>query len=300
MIVDDVLRRSSRQTRESLEPIVRGATYVRIQNVADFFWLHEQDVWNTRNDFHCVALPWPTTWMEWKMPVVARFGDDIDPRFGHAYRELGFINLAVVMQQQADPLPAYGVCSELQMIMMSAELGVLGEQSWPVDAEGRIVHVPMGDGQILKPVAFTDVLLRGRRDVATGRKIEAALELTHVFPVLLALSFCHAKNIYATSCEIPRALFKARQRSGAVPVSRFYTLDIGPIQGAIERAKQEHGIGLRQALHLVRGHFKHYTASAPLFGAHTGAYWWGLHARGDSRHGEIRKDYNVVPVVERV
>lgn len=296
MIVDGVLRRSSREMRQYLEPIVRGATYVRIQNVADFFWLHEQDVWDASEDFYCVAPPWPTTWMEWRMPTVARIGNDIRPPFDPAFNQLGLTNVAVVMMQEANPLSKYGIESALRMIMMSAESGVLGEQSWPVDPLGRIVHVPMGAGKVLKPGMLTDVLLKGRRDLRTGEMIRSVLELTHMFPALLALSFCHAKNIKAIPQETPRALFKARQRRGEIPVSRFYTLDIGPIQGVIERAKQEHGVGLKKALHLVRGHFKHYTESAPLFGSHTGAYWWGLHARGDSRRGEIRKDYNVLPM----
>ena len=45
--------------------------------------------------------------------------------------------------------------------------------------------------------------------------------------------------------------------------------------------------------HLVRGHFKHYTEDAPLFGKLTGSYYWGAQYRGDIEVGEVYKHYEV-------
>jgi len=45
--------------------------------------------------------------------------------------------------------------------------------------------------------------------------------------------------------------------------------------------------------HVVRGHFRTYTAEAPLFGKHVGRWWWAAHARGDATNGEVVKDYEV-------
>ncbi|MGV9615167.1 hypothetical protein [Nocardia xishanensis] len=50
-------------------------------------------------------------------------------------------------------------------------------------------------------------------------------------------------------------------------------------------------------LHLVRGHFKTYTADAPLLGKHVGTYWWQPAVRGDREHGVIETSYRVVPPV---
>jgi hypothetical protein len=51
--------------------------------------------------------------------------------------------------------------------------------------------------------------------------------------------------------------------------------------------------GLRSALHICRGHFKSYTEDAPLFGKHTGTYWWADRVRGDRSRGRVEKDYAV-------
>lgn len=43
--------------------------------------------------------------------------------------------------------------------------------------------------------------------------------------------------------------------------------------------------------HVVAGHFKTYTAEAPLLGRAVGTFFWGQFARGSRRAGEIRKVY---------
>jgi hypothetical protein len=43
----------------------------------------------------------------------------------------------------------------------------------------------------------------------------------------------------------------------------------------------------------VRGHFKHYTAEAPLFGRMTGTWWWSPTLKGDAAHGVVEKEYQI-------
>jgi len=43
--------------------------------------------------------------------------------------------------------------------------------------------------------------------------------------------------------------------------------------------------------HLVRGHFKTFSAEAPLFGRHTGRFWWPASVRGNAERGSVIKDY---------
>lgn len=45
--------------------------------------------------------------------------------------------------------------------------------------------------------------------------------------------------------------------------------------------------------HLVRGHFKTFSAEAPLFGRYTGRFWWSPATRGDRHRGVVLKDYEV-------
>jgi hypothetical protein len=46
-------------------------------------------------------------------------------------------------------------------------------------------------------------------------------------------------------------------------------------------------------LHVCRGHYRTYTADAPLFGRYTGRYYVPSHARGTAKNGIVDKDYVV-------
>jgi len=46
-------------------------------------------------------------------------------------------------------------------------------------------------------------------------------------------------------------------------------------------------------LHLVRGHFKHYSPDAPLFGRYAGWWWWAPQLRGSGRNGVVDKNYRI-------
>lgn len=291
MLADDVLRKcDTAATRGILERELRQAHYIRIQNVADFFWLHEQNEWDTREDFPCVALPWSPAWFEWRQPRQAV----IDGQWSPLPPGWPAASFGVLARMIENPVPAYAVKWDLTFVVCG-EVGPLVEMHFPVDAVGRIVHIPVADG-VLHPITVfpasgvTDVM-----PLAERRRVASSLDICCAYPVLLALSFCHAKNVSISPEPIPARLQAARARRHHLPIERFYTLDIEPMRAVIAAATREgQPASLSAALHLVRGHFKTYTAEAPLFGARTGIYWWGLHARGDSRRGAIRKDYNVL------
>jgi hypothetical protein len=51
--------------------------------------------------------------------------------------------------------------------------------------------------------------------------------------------------------------------------------------------------GLRHALHICRGHFKTFSEESPLFGKHTGTYWWESQVRSKAELGIVEKDYRI-------
>lgn len=53
-------------------------------------------------------------------------------------------------------------------------------------------------------------------------------------------------------------------------------------------------LGLRKALHICRGHFKHFE-DKPLFGRVRGTFWWGSMVRGTESKGKVIHDYEVTP-----
>ena len=76
----------------------------------------------------------------------------------------------------------------------------------------------------------------------------------------------------------------------------WHRLVIIPTKGIGQRGSKfvPHGTGeCMTRAHLVRGHFKTYSAERPLFGRHSGRFWWSPLERGDRRVGVVLKDYEV-------
>jgi len=55
------------------------------------------------------------------------------------------------------------------------------------------------------------------------------------------------------------------------------------------------GDGSARPLELVKGHFKTYDATRPLFGKLTGTWWWTSTIRGDPKAGTREHDYAFGP-----
>jgi hypothetical protein len=111
---------------------------------------------------------------------------------------------------------------------------------------------------------------------------------------MLAVSFMHCKNVDVIEVTPPAALSRKHQRHHGRPLARYYVLEIAAMRGAMNADGAAREQGLRQALHICRGHFKTFSPDAPLFGRLSGTYWWASHVRGDEAEGRVEKDYRVV------
>jgi len=118
-------------------------------------------------------------------------------------------------------------------------------------------------------------------------------------PLLMATSLLHAKNVTLEPEEpLPPKLARAYQRRHGVQRVRFSQLHIEPMRKVIRRpdGEEPQTVGeTKQALHLVRGHFKDYRDGRGLFGRQHGLWWWESQARGNIDEGAIEKEY----VIER-
>ena len=108
----------------------------------------------------------------------------------------------------------------------------------------------------------------------------AARENLHELTWLhMALLLLNCKNIYTERLEPPERLNKKRTKSGKLPLFSYHVLNVKlPSQRGPEQKRgtcQQHN-----RVHFCRGHFKEFTAQAPLFGKHIGFYWWQPHLRG--------------------
>jgi hypothetical protein len=122
---------------------------------------------------------------------------------------------------------------------------------------------------------------------------EMIQEIKNINACMLLLS---CKNIKAESVPPAEKLNKKRRKKCKQEMMEYKTLRLVlPKRDRPARAGAGNERDQRTArLHLCAGHFKTYTQDAPLFGKHTGRFWWQPHVRGDKDVGQVRKDYEVV------
>lgn len=105
---------------------------------------------------------------------------------------------------------------------------------------------------------------------------------------LFALSLMHCRNVKQ---EPARHQPKPRRKGGHQrPAVEYHVINLPGAQRATQASTEATGTA---KLHTARGHFKTYTAEAPLMGKHVGTYYWGWQVRGSKKNGEIISTYKV-------
>lgn len=121
--------------------------------------------------------------------------------------------------------------------------------------------------------------------------VDAFIRVSHLLPFYTNY-ILNVKNIdICDAPEPPTGLNKKHERKYGIPLTKYKILTVKkPGKKGISRnfTTEE-----QNSFHICRGHFKHYTEKAPLFGRYTGTFWIPPHTRGNKEHGEIIKDYKV-------
>lgn len=108
-----------------------------------------------------------------------------------------------------------------------------------------------------------------------------------------ALLMLHCKNIMSEVVQPSEKLNKKRLKNNKLPFFSYHILKV-VLPGSVGGKKTiSLGTGTRHRLNFCMGHFKHYTREKPLFGKHSGLFWWNEFARGDKELGIVEKDYNI-------
>lgn len=108
----------------------------------------------------------------------------------------------------------------------------------------------------------------------------------------LALGWMNCRNVELVDQRpsLPQRL--KRERKGDFPGLEYKKIILdGRSRRSLtsnQEAEKRH-----QRLHVVRGHFKTYTADKPLMGKLVGQYWWHQQTRGDADLGVIHHEYEV-------
>jgi hypothetical protein len=277
----------------SIELALRQAVVIVADNVAQYYFSGtDQETWDLTTDFPNVAPPFARFWIEYRYPrlIVSEVtGASRTPRELHELT-VGALVTSLDLQENTKPPPHIGANTRWQVegILLSSKRGTpdyIGAFQWQVDSEGHIALD--GNGRLSYGVGIP---LHAQRHVEKTSQF-----ITEVIaPMMLAITFMHCQNVRFTVQSPPAGLSRKWQRKTGQPLTRYRLLEIGPVREILTHEGQRDQVGLKRALHVCRGHFKHYTDKG-LFGKYQGTYWWPPHMRGTKESGEVIKRYDVQP-----
>jgi len=176
-------------------------------------------------------------------------------------------------------------------------IGPIMVANYSADSEGN----PIGNDNRLVNEWTMDVLTVMQRETGctqmeAGEMFrDAYINFFHT--ALLAISFLHCKNItlnketYRRKSDEQLARKIPSKVRNAMPVS-FHTLEITPMKEVLKTEGQSDTVGVKRALHICRGHFRHYENGRGLFGKYKGTFWIAQHVKGNIEHIAL-KDYNI-------
>ncbi len=173
-----------------------------------------------------------------------------------------------------------------------------------VQANGKVLCLPgtKVDTRYSVSGAFAKESLERLQN--TGKSVEEASTLYRGFcePLLdtafLAISFLHCKNVILSQETYHRAgkeqlapKIPSHTRA-SFPVS-YHVLEIAPMREILRTEGKSETVGLKRALSICRGHFRHYENGRGLFGKYKGTFWVPMHVRGNREQGIALKDYRI-------
>lgn len=287
-LVDRVLASAAIRPAEKI--LLRESVIVCADNVAAYFYeATDRSEWSLHRDFPNIAPPFPKFFVEFKAPARI-WGSTWDLPCD----ALGIFFEASEIPQDDSLLLPHGV-----EVPAGAVRWLLTASPF-IEGRGRIVGPR---SHLCIPVAsdgapFTSHDDRTTLSVAKSEDDDTAAAVTVgtlVLPALLAVCFMHCKNVTIRAVD-PKQPSRRKPAKGKDRRSlmRYHVLDIEPMTLVLREAAAEHKTGIRQAVHICRGHFKDYRQSG-VFGKHKGLYWWDAHVRGNADRGLVLKDYRPHP-----
>lgn len=179
--------------------------------------------------------------------------------------------------------------------------------------QGPMVHVLMAVKENGDPATYRrgsrhagERIMQFRPIVDAGKMPEAAAAVGEhgmllVTPLLFGMSLMHYHRASVSEVDPTNTSASRRsERNHGRPLSKHHVLNVEPINEALNLRSRAREVGIKRALHEVRGHFKYYTPERPLFGGtYHGWVWCPNHTRGDPSAGRVDKDYRVHEPVSR-
>ena len=286
MILDNVInmvRKSKELNRERMEKSMRGAVWVKADNVSRYIFQElDKEHFDIHNDFPNVTAPWDDYFVSFKHPSWT-----YSKQYGVMDTGVPVGQVDVVAFVHTEKISDVNLLNIRQSLSISIFMinpdRYIATGAIPVDNDGKVVSFH-GPRKAIPVFPSSDLPEHIQEFAADGFRNYAQV-------VLMTNCFCHCKNIDHIETKVDDKLIRRRVREGKIPINKFYTLNINSNHHHSTGVSVGHGSG--KSFHICRGHFKHFTADNPLLGKHVGTYWWSMHAKGDKLQGKVTKDYNI-------
>ncbi len=310
MLADRIMQAVGVESLSPLRKLLPKATRIDVSNVSDHYFAGtDQEVFSLGKDFPNSAPPFDLFWLEARSPAEVwnkkgRVAWPVPIRSWGALVNAKDLDTATAFERAI--MQQAGIAAHDTKWLMTMFLVVEPESgldrrslwtSWTVSV--RADGTTRGDGQGDVFGLMSDSLTAMAKKTMQGTTMSAELSSAiRMFtdPLLLSLSFMHCKNVSVQSVDPPEQSARAVKRHGGIPLMRYHTLDIEPMKKVLREEGHAQQTGLKNALHICRGHFSEYGASfgkGKLFGKHEGRFWMPMHTRGNASAGVVVKDYKV-------
>lgn len=282
-------------------PQVAETVLVHIQNVHDYFLAHtDEHEWEQIRNFTCVKMPFPKIMFSYDHWFK-------NPNTGE--KILRHMNVGLAACSTAAFLAKVQDC-KIDVNEILPEVQLLAPDCW-INARIAIDGLSLpGDwfvaidkmGQVLtdEPSQFGWFWLRNPEETRAVKESQYPDELEasvcrHGSIALAAVQFMNCRNVEILDNPPTRQQRRQAERERRKPDVTYKTLVIHPMGQKRRVVRQADGSAMPGvSLHIVRGHFKNYTAGSGLGRAHVhGVYWWSPQVRGSAERGHVVKDYEV-------
>jgi hypothetical protein len=260
-----------------IEQNLNKSTVFNIDNVAEYYFQSKQVEWHMGLDFPMVITPFENTFFEFQMPHMGYFLE------GMKFTDSGIRFGALIVRHDMDEGESPKAILECVLFgSKNHDPFFMGGLKLAVDKYGSWMPLPGQDND------------KGFQYLLYGEDDKSQLILKDgidqfMRPIFLAISFLHCKNV--TTIEQGAGL-NLGKRKRHVPSVKYHVLNIEPMKKVLKTEGKSDEVGLKQALHICRGHFKDYRETG-LFGKFHDIYWWDSQVRGRAENGIVLKDYKI-------
>lgn len=251
----------------------KQSAHFDVQAASDLYWLGSQSYYTLDGDFGSLRLPFPTVWMEWGIPdrvLVAGKWESVEPQ-----------RVGILLNERVE-----GDNIRIEAIQaFSRDDGSTVPSLSPLMHRFRVD----ADGRYLSDMGLRFDYAADSMTAIEANEIHRGL-VGNIHVACLALNLIHCKNVTTEEAGTIHVKRSGRQKRRGEPKITYRTIKL---PGAACGGEETGEFAGTMPLHRVRGHFKTFTADAPLLGHSVGTYWWGWQVRGKKANGQVISDYEL-------